>query len=90
MSLGCDNWLWEAVLFCLVLTTHLDPVAEHPVHICSEKTEKQVEMNLVPKTPHLSEVEEDEDGQEEGDDGHGVPQEEDEDPPLLYRPSSHL
>ena len=44
-------------------------------------------MNLVSETSHLSEVEEDEDGQEEGDDGHCVPQEEDEDPPLLHCPS---
>ena len=46
-------------------------------------------MNLVPETLHLSEVEEDEDGKEEGDDGHGVPKEEDEDLPFLHCISFH-
>ena len=57
-------------------------------------------MNLVAETPHLSkigvlvghdvderispEVEEDEDRNQEGDDGHSVPKEENEDLPLFH------
>ena len=47
-------------------------------------------MNLVSEASHLPEVEEDEDGQEECDDGHCVPQEEDEYLPFLHCPSPHL
>ena len=83
-------------LLSIVLTNwpqvqaHLDPVTEDPVHVCGEEAEEQVEMNLVSEASHLSEVEEDEDGQEEGDDGHCVPQEEYEDPPLFYCPHLYL
>ena len=76
----------------------LNSIDQDPVKVGYEDTEKEVEMNLVAKTPHLSElksvswldadeeispeVEEDEDSNDEGDDGHSVPQKEDEDLPL--------
>ena len=76
----------------------LNSIDQDPVKVGYEDTEKEVEMNLVAETPHLSElksvswldadeeispeVEEDEDSNDEGDDGHSVPQKEDEDLPL--------
>ena len=34
---------------------HLNSIAEDPVKVGCEETEKEVEMNLVAETPHLSE-----------------------------------
>mgnify|MGYP001288901057 CR=1 FL=1 len=72
----------------------LNSIDQDPVQVGYQDTEKKVEMDLVAKTPHLSEsksdwwldagggmspeVEEDEDSNHEGDDGHSVPQKEDE------------
>ena len=76
----------------------LNSIDQDPIKVGNEDTEKEVEMNLVAETPHLSElksvswldaggeispkVEEDENSNHEGDDGHSVPQKEDEDLPL--------